>query len=121
MWAAVADRPLLLADTPRSPRSTRAPPGGTSGVGQLALDSRDVNPGEFAEKWAGSTRSERAASQEHFIDLCRMLGVPTPNEADPTGERYAFEKGAEKTGGGDGYADVWKRGCFAWEYKGKRK
>lgn len=69
----------------------------------------------------GSTRTERAASQEHFIDLCRMLGVPTPNEADPTGDTYAFEKGAEKIGGGDGFADVWKRGHFAWEYKGKRK
>ena len=23
--------------------------------------------------------------------------------------------------GGLGYADVWKRGCFAWEYKGKGK
>jgi hypothetical protein len=50
-----------------------------------------------------------------------MLGVPTPNEADPTGENYAFEKGAEKVGGGGGFADVWKRGFFAWEYKGKRK
>ena len=50
-----------------------------------------------------------------------MLGVPTPNEADPTGEEYAFEKGAEKTEGGDGFADVWKRGHFAWEYKGKHK
>jgi type II restriction/modification system DNA methylase subunit YeeA len=79
-----------------------------------------VDPAEFAAKWAGSTRSERAASQEHFIDLCRMLDVPTPNE-DATGENYAFEKGAEKTSGGDGYADVWKRGHFGWEYKGKRK
>ena len=26
---------------------------------------------------------------------------------------------AEDTGG-DGWADVWKRGCFAWEYKGRR-
>jgi hypothetical protein len=60
---------------------------------------------------------ERAAAQEHFIDLCRMLGVPTPNEADPTGADYAFEKGTEKVGGGDGFADVWKRGHFAWEYK----
>jgi len=50
-----------------------------------------------------------------------MLGVPTPNEADPTGDEYAFEKGAEKTDGGDGFADVWKRGHFAWEYKGKHK
>ncbi len=58
---------------------------------------------------------------EHFIDLCRLLGEPTPTEADPTGTWYAFEKGAEKLGGGDGFADVWKRGFFAWEYKGKRK
>src|SRR3989337_1402015 len=32
-----------------------------------------------------------------------------------------LEKGAMKTGGGDGWADVWKRGCFAWEYKSKGK
>jgi hypothetical protein len=50
-----------------------------------------------------------------------MLGVPTPNEADPTGAWYAFEKGAGKVLGGDGFADVWKKGHFAWEYKGKRK
>ena len=80
-----------------------------------------LTPAEFAKKWDGNTRTERAASQEHFIDLCRMLGVPTPNEADPTGDEYAFEKGAEKTAGGDGFADVWKRGHFAWEYKGKHK
>lgn len=80
-----------------------------------------MTPAAFAMKWKGSTRTERAASQEHFIDLCRMIGVPTPNDVDPTGENYAFEKGAEKTGGGDGFADVWRRGYFAWEYKGKRK
>lgn len=80
-----------------------------------------ITPAEFAKKWLGSSRTERAASQEHFIDLCRMLAVPTPNEADPTGDTYAFEKGAGKVEGGDGFADVWKRGHFAWEYKGKRK
>ena len=47
--------------------------------------------------------------------------TPTPTEADPTGDWYAFEKGAEKTGGGEGFADVWKRGHFGWEYKGKHK
>jgi hypothetical protein len=37
-------------------------------------------------------RTERQAAQEHFIDLCRVLGEPTPNEAiDPDG--YTFEKG----------------------------
>ncbi|MHB9148529.1 MAG: class I SAM-dependent DNA methyltransferase [Thermoleophilia bacterium] len=80
-----------------------------------------MTPAQFARKWIGSTRTERAAAQEHFIDLCRMLGVATPNEADPTGDEYAFEKGAGKVEGGDGFADVWKRGRFAWEYKGKRK
>src|SRR5438874_11348254 len=68
---------------------------------------------EFIQKWAASTRTERAAAQEHFIDLCRLLGQPTPNE-DATGEDYAFEKGAAKTEGGDGWADVWKREHFAW-------
>ena len=52
--------------------------------------------------------------------LCRLLGEPTPAEADPTGEAYCFERGARKDTGGDGWADVWKRHHFAWEYKGKR-
>jgi hypothetical protein len=80
-----------------------------------------MTPSEFAAKWRQSTRTERAASQEHFIDLCRMIGVKTPNEADPHGEWYAFETNAEKFGGDDGFADVWKRDHFAWEYKGKHK
>ena len=78
-----------------------------------------MTPGEFIAKWRASELKERSASQEHFIDLCRMLGEPTPAEADPTGEWYCFEHGARKDTGGDGWADVWKRGCFAWEYKGR--
>ena len=78
-----------------------------------------MTPGEFIAKWRASELKERSASQEHFIDLCRMLGEPTPAEADPTGDRYSFEKGARKDGGGDGWADVWKRHHFAWEYKGR--
>ncbi len=79
-----------------------------------------MTPAEFAAKWGANTRTERAAAQEHFINLCDMLGVPTPN-TDPHGTDYAFEKGAEKTGGGDGWADVWMRGHFAWEYKKKHR
>ncbi len=75
---------------------------------------------DFIAKWQANARSERAACQEHFIDLCGVLGEPTPN-TDPTGAAYAFEKGATKASGGDGWADVWRRGCFAWEYKGKHK
>ncbi len=29
---------------------------------------------KFVEKWAGVELSERAASHEHFIDLCRLIG-----------------------------------------------
>ena len=78
-----------------------------------------MTPGEFIAKWRVSELKERSAAQEHFIDLCRLLGEPTPAEADPTGGRYCFERGARKDIGGDGWADVWKRHCFAWEYKGK--
>ena len=78
-----------------------------------------MTPGEFIAKWRASELKERSAAQEHFIDLCRLLGEPTPAEADPTGERYCFERGARKDTGGGGWADVWKRHCFAWEYKGK--
>ena len=79
-----------------------------------------MTPYEFIAKWRASELKERSASQEHFIDLCRLLGEPTPAEADPTGEAYCFERGARKDTGGDGWADVWKRHHFAWEYKGKR-
>ena len=78
-----------------------------------------MTPGEFITKWRASELKESSASQEHFIDLCRLLDEATPAEADPTGERYCFERGARKDTGGDGWADVWKRHCFAWEYKGK--
>jgi hypothetical protein len=80
-----------------------------------------MNPSEFAAKWRGVATGERASAQSHFIDLCHMLGQPTPTDADPTGEWYAFEKGAGKAEGGEGFADVWMRDHFAWEYKGKRK
>ena len=32
-----------------------------------------------------------------------------------------FERGAHKTGGGEGWADVWMKGKFAWEYERKRR
>lgn len=80
-----------------------------------------MRPADFIAKWSDSRLRERQGSQEHFIDLCRLLGEPTPAEDDPRGERYCFERGAGKVGGGDGWADVWRRGCFGWEYKGRHK
>lgn len=82
----------------------------------------DLNPQAFVEKWQRSNLSERSASQQHFLDLCNMLGQKTPAEADPEGDFYTFEKGVSKTGApGKGFADVWMRGYFAFEYKGKHK
>lgn len=76
---------------------------------------------EFIAKWRKVELKERSASQEHFLDLCRLFDHPSPATADPTGEKFCFEKGASKHGGGEGFADVWKRGFFGWEYKGKHK
>ncbi len=84
---------------------------------------------DFVAKWRAGTPAhelnERAGAQAHFIDLCRVLGVPEPG--DP--ESYCFERGVAKTGGTavagrsrtDGFADVWRKGHFAWEYKAPGK
>ena len=80
-----------------------------------------MTPAEFISKWERSTLKESAAAKEHFLDLCALLDEPTPAEVDPTGDEFTFEKGATKSTGGQGFADVWKRGCFAWEYKGPNK
>jgi type II restriction/modification system DNA methylase subunit YeeA len=78
-----------------------------------------MTPQQFIDKWSRADRTERQAAQEHFIDLCRVLDEPTPNEAaDPEG--YTFEKGVSKIDGTGGFADVWKRGNFGWEYKKDR-
>ena len=52
--------------------------------------------------------------------------VPVTRRADASRDRpdrrgLLLERGARKHTGGDGWADVWKRHHFAWEYKGKRK
>ncbi len=91
---------------------------------------------EFKKKWLRYKGKETSAYQEHFNDLCRILGQKTPAEADPSGsDWFCFQKrvvkdmellavddsGADAEEGERGFADVWRKGCFAWEYKGKRK
>ena len=80
-----------------------------------------MSPEEFIATWRGTTRTERSAAQEHFLGLCELLGVPKPAEVDRHGTDYTFEKSTRKIGDTAGFADVWKRHCFAWEYKGKRR
>jgi hypothetical protein len=78
-----------------------------------------VTPAEVIAKWKKADLKERSAAQEHFIDLCRLVGHPTPAEADPTGATFCFEKGAAEHGpstgsgrAGQGFADVWKKDFF---------
>jgi type II restriction/modification system DNA methylase subunit YeeA len=80
-----------------------------------------MNVAEFVAKWSKSELRERQGSQSHFIDICDLLGCESPAAADPCGEWFCFEKGAAKHGGGEGWADVWRKDCFGWEYKGRHK
>lgn len=79
-----------------------------------------MTPAIFIKKWRSIELKERTASHSHFNDLCRLLDLDDPTTADPKGEWFTFEKGASKTSGGEGWADVWRKNSFAWEYKGKR-
>lgn len=97
-------------------------------------------PQAFAEKWHKSQLKESAAYQEHFGDLCRMLRPRTPAEADPTGSFFTHQESVAKNLSGatafedtvfgtqpvpkkteHGFADVWFKDRFAWEYKGKHR
>lgn len=80
-----------------------------------------MTPTEFINKWRNNLLNERQASHTHFIDLCRMLDEPAPYDPGIDADAYCFERGATKITGADGWADVWKRGAFGWEYKGPRK
>jgi hypothetical protein len=94
---------------------------------------------EFKRKWARYTGKETSAYQEHFTDLCRLLNHPTPAASDPTGSQsFCFQKRVVKDAelfafkedgavpeteeeAKRGFADVWKKDFFGWEYKGKRR
>ena len=76
-----------------------------------------MNVHEFVQKWSQSSLTERSAAHQHFLDLCEVVGHPKPTDVDLTGDSFTFEKGAAKYGGGSGWADVWKRDFFGWEYK----
>src|SRR5712692_9335129 len=80
-----------------------------------------ITPQEFIAKWKRANLPERSAAHQHFLDRCELLAQPKPTQADPDGAGYTFERGVTKTGGGKGWADVWLRDKFAWEYKGKHK
>src|ERR1700722_19720294 len=102
-----------------------SPPSPLAFAALRAQHPSGMTPAAFKAKWAKFSGKESAAYAEHFNDLCRMLGVPTPVEADPTGsETFCFQKrvakdaelfdfdpgeSAEPVKHDRGFADVWKR------------
>lgn len=76
-----------------------------------------VTPEQFIATWKNNSLTEKGGAQPHFEDLCRLLRVEPPRQY---GE-YCYEQDLRKMHGGNGFADVWKRGCFAWENKGPDK
>ena len=76
-----------------------------------------MTPQDFIAKWGphgpAFDLNERQGAQAHFMDLCALLGVPTPgSEGD-----YLFEQDTLILGQARGYADVFYRNHFAWENK----
>lgn len=58
-----------------------------------------MTPHEFAAKWQKAQLTERAGYQQHFLDLCDLLGQPHPATVDPDGQWFAFEKGVTTSEG----------------------
>lgn len=87
-----------------------------------------MTPQDFIRKWSASNLSEGSGSQQHFLDLCELLGQPKPAAYDSDAAEYAFEKAVDTTGpaskgskGARGFADVWWKDKFGWEYKRRGK
>ena len=83
-----------------------------------------MTPQQFITKWGPGgpafDLNERQGAQPHFMDLCALLGVPTPGSVHDDLD-YIFEQDTLVLGEARGYADVFKRNHFAWENKAPGK
>lgn len=71
---------------------------------------------DFIQKWKALNLSENAGTHAWFPDLCSSLDVPAPGQNTSD---YTFEKRVIKLPGDGGWANVWYKGHFAWEIKGR--
>lgn len=72
-----------------------------------------MTPEEFIKIWTKNDLTEKAGAQSYIEDLCDVLRIEKPRSSGD----FCYEKGAIKDSGGQGWADVWKLDCFAWENK----
>ena len=71
-----------------------------------------MQPEHFVAKWVGSGSTEKQASQEMFLDICAVVGHPTPGDyGDP--QAFTFEKWVPSW-----FADAYFEERFGWEFKG---
>ena len=71
-----------------------------------------MQPHEFVTKWQNISFGEKQASQEMFLDICALVGHPSPvSVGDP--DVFTFEKRVP-----GGVADAFLEGHFVWEFKG---
>jgi len=100
------------------------------------MSANQMTAAEFKKKWQRFTGKETSAYQKHFNDLCRLLGQPTPAEADPSGtDFFCFQKRVVKDAElfelhetpdaseptERGFADVWEKAASHGNTKAKRK
>ena len=71
-----------------------------------------MSPTAFVAKWLGSNFGEKQASQEMFLDICGVLGHPTPGDYGDK-DVFTFEKPVP-----GGVPDAYLEGRFGWEFKG---
>ncbi len=71
-----------------------------------------LRPEQFIAKWRNVEFGEKQASQEMFLDICALVGHPTPVEYGNSAA-FTFEKWVP-----GGFADAFLEGSFGWEFKG---
>jgi len=68
----------------------------------LGGEGDGVDVRRFIERWRGSERSERAAAQQHFLELCEVLEVARPGDPGQPHADYDFERRVRKPDGREG-------------------
>ncbi len=71
-----------------------------------------ITPRQFIVKWQSVAFGEKQASQEMFLDLCALVGHPSP-VAYGNPDVFTFEKWVP-----GGFADAYLEERFGWEFKG---